>query len=349
MEIKNYLGLNEEQELLLDLQKDYVVEAGAGSGKTRVLVSRYLEILKSGLANVNEIVAITFTENATREMKDRIKYFIREYVDKYGEINNISIESSKLLTDAPISTIHGFAAKIIGENPYECKINGNFKILEGIEQKTYLDQSLNEFLANTIQADGEDINECLNQILELEDYNYNSVVDKLIQMMDLYNRYHLSPYSRAEPAKGRDTDNLLNKLNNLISSGPQNSGDRFVNERLQKLKIIASKIDNPESLKKRSECIYNIKKILSNQSGSPRGILSLAGASAAEKQFARECDLITDSLLNIFDSEFTRLYTRLLSQFYTFYGSRKKIAGLMEYEDLLTTLNHLLESNKQVL
>ena len=126
MEIKDYLSLNEEQELLLDLQKDYVVQAGAGSGKTRVLVSRYLEILKSGQADVGEIVAITFTDNATREMKERIKVFIREYVDKYGERNNLTLDSSRKLADAPISTIHGFAAKIIGENPYECKLNGNF-------------------------------------------------------------------------------------------------------------------------------------------------------------------------------------------------------------------------------
>lgn len=349
MEIKDYLSLNEEQELLLDLQKDYVIQAGAGSGKTRVLVSRYLEILKSGQADVGEIVAITFTDNATREMKQRIKVFIREYVDKYGERNNLTLDTSRKLADAPISTIHGFAAKTIGENPYECKLDGNFKILEGVEQITYLEQSLNGFLGNAIQSADEGDNHSLNRILELEDFHYNSVFEKLKQMLELCNRFHLPARNISEPVTKNDTECLLKKLNKLITSGPQNSDNRFVNEHLKRLKLEATGFDNFESIKKLSEFINNIKMILSNDSGSPKGILSLAGASAEEREFAGECENIADSLLNIIDGEVTYLYTNLLSQFYSYYKSRKRAAGLMEYEDLLTTLNDLFESNKQIL
>nr|NIT12986.1 UvrD-helicase domain-containing protein [Candidatus Dadabacteria bacterium] len=61
--ISKLLSLNSEQKKLLNIGKPYVVEASAGSGKTRVLVSRYLQILESGRADVNGIVAITFTLN----------------------------------------------------------------------------------------------------------------------------------------------------------------------------------------------------------------------------------------------------------------------------------------------
>ena len=65
--------LDEYQQKALELEKHLVVEAGAGSGKTRTLVSRYLKILQEGKADVDNIVAITFTNKAAGEMKDRIR------------------------------------------------------------------------------------------------------------------------------------------------------------------------------------------------------------------------------------------------------------------------------------
>jgi ATP-dependent helicase/nuclease subunit A len=55
-----------------DTDRSMVVAAGAGSGKTRVLVGRYIHLLESGLADLDEIVAITFTEKAATEMKGRV-------------------------------------------------------------------------------------------------------------------------------------------------------------------------------------------------------------------------------------------------------------------------------------
>ena len=111
--ISKLLSLNTEQEKLIDIDNNYVVQAGAGSGKTRVLVSRYLRILESGRANINQIVAITFTINAASEMKERIRKYAGHYIDRFGETGNIDNSCLKDISDSPISTIHGFAARII--------------------------------------------------------------------------------------------------------------------------------------------------------------------------------------------------------------------------------------------
>ena len=63
------IGFTEEQRQTVEhFGSNVIVSAGAGSGKTRILVSRYIEILKRGLAEIDEIVAITFTRRAAGEM-----------------------------------------------------------------------------------------------------------------------------------------------------------------------------------------------------------------------------------------------------------------------------------------
>ena len=66
------MQLTRSQQDALNIEKHVCVTAGAGSGKTTVLVERYLEILREGNVTPREIVAITFTEKAAAEMKERI-------------------------------------------------------------------------------------------------------------------------------------------------------------------------------------------------------------------------------------------------------------------------------------
>ena len=77
---QNYLaGLNKNQEqAIINLDGPCLIVAGAGSGKTRVLTSRVAHIIKEKKAWPNQILCVTFTNKAAREMQNRIAKLLKE-------------------------------------------------------------------------------------------------------------------------------------------------------------------------------------------------------------------------------------------------------------------------------
>jgi ATP-dependent helicase/nuclease subunit A len=113
------------------------VTAGAGSGKTRVLVGRYLHLLEQGQP-LRSLIAITFTEKAAREMRTRIRAAIQQRLTESQQpTSNFQPPTSNLwqtafteLDAARIGTIHGLCAEILRAHPAEAQIDPNFAVLE---------------------------------------------------------------------------------------------------------------------------------------------------------------------------------------------------------------------------
>lgn len=124
--------LTETQQQALQLDQNIFVEAGAGSGKTTILVHRYLALLaenpQCGSAN---IVVITFTRKAAEDLKIRIEK-----------------QTSISLQQAPITTIHGFCVMILKEFPFECDLFPHFGIWEPADQLFWKQKIEEEFLQN---------------------------------------------------------------------------------------------------------------------------------------------------------------------------------------------------------
>src|SRR5438045_9081007 len=102
----------------MPFETNTVVWASAGTGKTRKLVEVYLELLDRGL-DPTRIVAVTFTERAAAEMRERIRTALEM---KPGEwARTISI-----LPVAPISTIHAFCGILLRDNGFRLGIDPGF-------------------------------------------------------------------------------------------------------------------------------------------------------------------------------------------------------------------------------
>lgn len=100
--------------------RSVVVSAGAGSGKTQVLAERFVHLVCTGKAGVDEILTITYTRKAAREMKERIVRLL----ERVGKS-----DASWLVENAYISTIDSLCARLIRENPFESTLDPFFEQL----------------------------------------------------------------------------------------------------------------------------------------------------------------------------------------------------------------------------
>ena len=117
---QNYLThLNENQkEAIIDLDGPCLIVAGAGSGKTKVLTSRVVHIIKEKKAWPNQILCVTFTNKAAREMQNRIMGFLNE-------------KTSSLPW---LGTFHSVCAKLLRKHAEAVELNSHFTIIDQEDQ-----------------------------------------------------------------------------------------------------------------------------------------------------------------------------------------------------------------------
>jgi len=129
----------------VDPRFNVALEASAGTGKTRVLVDRYLNLLKAGVDPAH-ILAVTFTRKAATEMRDRILSSLRVAADR-GEIPAARWRELRDRTgDIAVSTIDAFCLSLLREFPLEADLDPGFSMAEETEVPRLIDESLDRAL-----------------------------------------------------------------------------------------------------------------------------------------------------------------------------------------------------------
>jgi len=146
-----------EQEPAIGLRgRDVVVTAGAGTGKTRTLVARYLSLLAEGLP-LRSIVAITFTRKAAREMRNRIREEVRKYLER-ADLSQEERDRWRMLyaelDAARIGTIHSLCADILRSHPAEAGVDPRFEVLEEGQINILRGRAVDEALAWAANHEG---------------------------------------------------------------------------------------------------------------------------------------------------------------------------------------------------
>ncbi|HOX27699.1 MAG TPA: UvrD-helicase domain-containing protein, partial [bacterium] len=132
------MDLTDKQRSALALDRHIALRAGAGSGKTAVLVERYLSILSERKASVDGIAAITFTEKAAAQLKGKIASEVARRLETAVE-NGASEEIEYWeavngdLNGAHISTIHAFCAGLLREYAIAAGVDPSFKLMDDVE------------------------------------------------------------------------------------------------------------------------------------------------------------------------------------------------------------------------
>ena len=115
-------SLTDEQERAVARREgSLLLAAGAGSGKTSVLVERFVRAVRDDGIAPGRILAITFTERAAGELRARVRSRLLELDDR---------QAARQAQDAFVSTFHGFCARLLRTHPLQAGVEPGFQILE---------------------------------------------------------------------------------------------------------------------------------------------------------------------------------------------------------------------------
>ena len=138
----------DEQRKVIELRnRNILVSAAAGSGKTAVLVERIIQMLTDKVhpIEVDRLLIVTFTEAAASEMKERIRSAIEKELE--NRPNDVHLQrQATLIHSAKIMTIHSFCLSVIREHFHVIDIDPGFRIVEEGELKLLKQDVLEEVL-----------------------------------------------------------------------------------------------------------------------------------------------------------------------------------------------------------
>jgi ATP-dependent helicase/nuclease subunit A len=133
------------RERAVDPRFNVALEASAGTGKTRILVNRYVNLLKAGV-DPGEILALTFTRKAAAEMRERIVATLRDAAAR-GEFPRERWRQLRDRTaDVTISTIDAFCLSLLREFPLEAGLDPGFQMADETEVPRLVTESLDRAL-----------------------------------------------------------------------------------------------------------------------------------------------------------------------------------------------------------
>jgi ATP-dependent helicase/nuclease subunit A len=131
----------EARRLAVDPRRNVALEASAGTGKTRVLVERYVRLLLSGIEPRN-ILAMTFTRKAAAEMRQRILRELATRAREHSVSNELLETIRESAADITISTIDAFCLQLLREFPLEADVDPAFELADETETPRLVEEAL---------------------------------------------------------------------------------------------------------------------------------------------------------------------------------------------------------------
>lgn len=361
-----------DQKKAHDTSRHISITANAGSGKTRVLVGRYCDLVEGltahGPVMPDRIAAITFTEKAASELRDRIaaELDIRLSDEEHrGHWSDLK-KGREALNSAIISTIHGFCSTLLRTYPVEGGVPPNFRIVSGFERKQMEHDALMEAIeASLIESrDKEEGAYAVARRIGREQ------VETILRLM-FYKR-ELLHFSRENGILSRDNDTILSMWESnlvaafrgmVINAETQSSFDMLIDGLKEELRPVAIEImgdiRRARSADGINTALGNLRRLLFTGSygilkkNYPRErheeLESLAiPAAAAFKEGARFMEASADPTLHERLLKDTRILLDVHARAVQEYDRTKDRSNALDFDDLqLRLLNAIADPEKR--
>ena len=319
--------------------------AGAGSGKTRVLVERYLQLLADNPGwQLKSLVAITFTRAAAFEMRHRVRLALEQRAEASGDA--LWLRHLSQMDTARIDTIHGLCADILRANAAEAGIDPQFEILEETDAAILLENVVEDTLI--------DLNPDLMALFAA--YDSDRILSELLRA-DLINaelpteppdsQALLDRWRREQEAyalSSRDAllmhDDIRLLLEAAYDAPPGDKLGALFDHYCAALRHIAIETDGERLRQLLDEC-YKGGAVGNLGSAAAWGGKAAKRAAGDILRRAREAlkaqlDRIGEPLgeLDAWTAQAIPLWTRLLLDIQSAYRRRKMSAALLDFDDL---------------
>ena len=181
---------NEQQQAIDIRNKNILVAAAAGSGKTAVLVERIKKLILEEKCPVDRMLIVTFTNAAAAEMKEKIQKSINETIESL-----VAVDAPKeqiyylkgqlnLLPTAQISTFHSFALDVIRRYFYLINVEPNFQICDTVQETLLKGEAMDQLLEELFEENSDEFYDFLrrysgdrneNRFREIVENCYNTI------------------------------------------------------------------------------------------------------------------------------------------------------------------------------
>lgn len=144
----------ENQQRAIDtIDKSLLVSAAAGSGKTAVLVERIISIILKGEANVDEMLVVTFTNAAAKEMKQKLTKAIKKHIQEHPETAGTLREQLNRMYRVYIQTFNSFAFRIVKEFFYSIDIEPSVNVCDEVKSTLLMQEAIDELFDLAFEND----------------------------------------------------------------------------------------------------------------------------------------------------------------------------------------------------
>jgi len=332
-----------------DLSQSYIIEAAAGTGKTTILVTRIIKLIREGEAGLEEVVAITFTEKAAAELKVKLRQKLEEElstVSNPDEQNRLSKAISDL-ERMQVTTIHSFCGSLLRERPVEAGLDPNFEVADGLMARLVQAEVWEDWFEKKMDADDPAFRRAV--LIGMKPEQIRKMSESMLENRDVL-KYLPSPQPPEDLEKAvgqfvKTFEEDVESLNHLkqYCKDAKDKAILIIDELDEKLR----KLDSIHEREERERFIFKEISMGSPNKGNKTNWKPDHQLKRVKEYFSSLSENLNETKVLIADSVMTGLANRL-TDYIDVYEQAKQERNFLDFHDLLIFTRRMLKEHPEV-